>query len=91
MRGSKARSGKDAKSAEGGLDAIALIDKRLARLAVYASLKSDEDVRSSADQARNQAGATLFSKLGEATAWIRPEMLSIGAQKIEASSRPSRA
>ncbi len=79
----KGTLGKDAKSLKAALEAISLIDKRLTRLSIYASLKSDEDVRSSADQARNQAGATLYSKLGEATAWIKPEILSVGAQKIE--------
>jgi oligoendopeptidase F len=79
----KGTLGKDAKSLLAALDAVTAIDRRLSRLAIYASLKSDEDVRSSADQARNQAGATLYSKLGEATAWMKPEILAVGAAKIE--------
>lgn len=74
---------RDAKAMLKALDALALIDKRLARLAVYSSLKSDEDVRVAADQARNQAGSNLYAKFGEATAWIRPEVLAIGAAKVE--------
>ena len=80
----KGTLGRDATSMLSAFDAISLIDKRLARLAVYASLKSDEDVRVAGDQARNQAGSTLYSKFGEATAWIKPEVLSLGAQKVEA-------
>ena len=79
----KGTLGKDAKSMRAAFEAIANLDKRLTRLAIYASLKSDEDVRSAADQARNQAGANLYSKFGEATAWIKPEVLSIGAKKVE--------
>ena len=79
----KGTLGRDAKSMRAAFDAIGSIDKRLSRLAVYASLKSDEDVRSATDQARNQAGGTLYSKLGEVTAWIKPEVLSIGAAKVE--------
>jgi len=79
----KGTLGRDAKSMRAAFEAIAGLDKRLTRLAIYASLKSDEDVRSAADQARNQAGANLLSKFGEATAWIKPEVLSIGAKKVE--------
>lgn len=79
----KGTLGRDAKSMTAAFDAVGAVDKRLARLAIYASLKSDEDVRSAADQARNQAGATLYSKLGETIAWIKPEVLTIGAAKVE--------
>ncbi len=79
----KGSLGRDAKTMLATLDAITAIEKRLARLAIYASLKSDEDVRSAPDQARNQTGSTLYSKLGEATAWIRPEILSLGSAKVE--------
>jgi oligoendopeptidase F len=79
----KGTLGRDPKSMLKAFDALGALDKRLARLAVYASLKSDEDVRASAEQARNQAGATLLSRFGEATAWIKPEVLAIGAAKVE--------
>jgi len=79
----KGTLGKDAKTMLSVLDTLSLIDKRLARLGVYASLKSDEDVRSATDQARSQASATLYSKFGEATSWVKPEILAIGAKKVE--------
>jgi oligoendopeptidase F len=80
----KGTLGRDAQSMLRAFDTIALIDKRVARLAVYASLKSDEDVRVAQHQARNQAASTLAAKLGEATAWIKPEILRIGPEKVEA-------
>lgn len=79
----KGSLGRDAKTMLATFDAITAIEKRLARLAIYASLKSDEDVRSAPEQARNQTGSTLYSKFGEATAWIRPEILSLGTAKVE--------
>lgn len=79
----KGTLGRDAKSMRAAFDAIGATDKRLARLAIYASLKSDEDVRSATDQARNQAGAMLYARLGEAIAWIKPEVLAIGSAKVE--------
>jgi oligoendopeptidase F len=79
----KGTLGRDAKSMLKAMDALGALDKRLARMAVYSSLKSDEDVRASAEQARNQAASTLYSKFGEATAWIKPEVLTVGAAKIE--------
>ena len=60
----KGTLGRDAKSMLKAMDTLGALDKRLARLAVYASLKSDEDVRASAEQARNQSAATLLSRFG---------------------------
>ena len=79
----KGTLGRDAKSMLAVFDALASIDRRLTRLGIHASLKSDEDVRSATDQARSQASATLGSKFGEATAWVKPEVLALGAAKVE--------
>lgn len=79
----KGTLGRDAKTMRAAFAAMADLDKRLTRLAIYASLKSDEDVRSSTDQARNQAASNLLSKFGENVAWVKPEVLSVGAQKVE--------
>ena len=80
----KGTLGRDARSMLGAFDAIAGIEKRLLRMAIYASLKSDEDVRAATEQARNQAGSILLAKFGEATAWIKPEVLALGATKVDA-------
>lgn len=79
----KGTLGRDAATMLAALDQMTAIDKRLARLSVYASLKSDEDVRVSENQTRNQAASNLYAKFGEATAFVRPEILGIGAAKVE--------
>ncbi|MBI1213502.1 MAG: oligoendopeptidase F [Alphaproteobacteria bacterium] len=79
----KGTLGRDAASLRKAFDAISLLNKRIARLAVYASLKADEDVRISVNQARNTSADNLYAQFTEATAWVRPEVLSVGAQKIE--------
>lgn len=54
------------------------------RVYAYASLKADEDVRVAAWQERDAQVTDLFSTLGEATAWIAPELLHLGKPKIDA-------
>ena len=80
----KGTLGRDAASLRKALDAISLLNKRIARLAVYASLKADEDVRVAPNQARNTAADNLNAQFVEATSWVKPEILSIGTKKIEA-------
>ena len=80
----KGTLGRDAASLRKAAEAISLINKRVTRLAVYASLKADEDVRISTNQARNTAADNLYARFNEAISWVRPELLAIGAQKIEA-------
>jgi oligoendopeptidase F len=73
------------KSAKAMLDALAAISdasKEVARLNVYASLKGDEDVRVALNQERVQLGQALGSRLSEKTAWVSPEIISIGANKV---------
>ena len=79
----KGTLGRDAASLRKALEAISSINKRLARLAVYASLKADEDVRVSQNQARNTAADNLNARFNEATSWLRPELLAMGPAKIE--------
>jgi oligoendopeptidase F len=54
------------------------------RVYVYASLKADEDVRVSSWQEKNAQVTDLVSAFGEATAWIAPELLTVGKAKIDA-------
>ena len=53
------------------------------RLYVYASLKADEDLRVAEAQERRGQAQDLFAKVGEATAWINPEVLGVGKPKID--------
>ncbi len=64
------------------LAAISDVRKALLRLAVYASLKSDEDVRIAANLERKQKSETLATTLGEKTAWVTPEIITIGKKRV---------
>ena len=65
------------------LDAISTTDKELARLYVYAFLKSDEDRRIASNQERRSVAASLLSEIGEATSFVSPELLRVGSSTIE--------
>jgi oligoendopeptidase F len=80
----KGTLGRDAASLRKAFDAISSLDKRITRLAVYASLKADEDVRIPPNQARNTAADNLNARFIEAASWVKPEVQAIGAAKIEA-------
>jgi len=56
---------------------------RVARLYVYASLKGDEDLRNAPNQERRQKATDLYTGFGEAGSWMNPELLALGAGKIE--------
>lgn len=67
-------------------NALALVSditKEALRVYVYASLESDENLRATAPQERNQSAEIMYSRLGETTAWIRPEIVGIGRPTIE--------
>ena len=75
------------KSAVAMLTALVAISdaKREAyRLFVYASLKSDEDLRVARNQERKQQGESLLTRIDEQTAWLSPEILKVGAAKVKA-------
>ncbi len=52
------------------------------RVYVYASLNGDEDLRETAAQERNQLGEAMFARMNEATAWMDPEIIAIGEERI---------
>jgi oligoendopeptidase F len=58
------------------------IDAALSRLAVYASMLSDEDVRIAAHLEMRQDAEQLGVQLRTAAAFIRPELLAIGSQRV---------
>jgi oligoendopeptidase F len=71
------------------LQAISATKKESARLYTYASLKGDENVSIGAHQERVQAARALATTIGEKTAWLRPEILRLGAEKVHAFERQS--
>jgi oligoendopeptidase F len=85
-----ARRGTLGDSAGSLYDALALVSdtsRKASRVFAYASLKADEDLRVTADQERRQLAQAMFAQLGEATAWMQPEILRIGRETIESYVR----
>jgi oligoendopeptidase F len=57
--------------------------RQVLRTYVYASLQSDEDLRNNDAQERNQLGEALLARMREATAWMDPELIRVGKEKID--------
>ena len=64
------------------LQAQSDLNRRASRLYTYASLKADEDLRVASAQERRQQAQDVFTALGEATAWTSPEVVALGAAKV---------
>lgn len=58
--------------------------KEAVRLYVYTSLTRDQDQRVPESQERFGKAMALFQNFGEATSWVDPEVLSVGADTIRA-------
>lgn len=56
----------------------------LSRLFTYASQLHDEDTRVARTAEMKQSAQQLYVKAGAATAWVRPEIIATGAEKIRA-------
>jgi oligoendopeptidase F len=80
----KGRLGESAAALRTALQSISDVNKRLLRLIVYSTLKADEDLQVAANQERRDQAQTLASKVGEATAWVNPEVLRLGRPRVEA-------
>jgi oligoendopeptidase F len=78
----KGTHGNSAKDMLTTLSVFSDLQRAGARLAAYASLKADEDVRIAANQERGQLAASLQTQYNEKTAWVTPEILAIGADKV---------
>ncbi|HEX6783805.1 MAG TPA: M3 family oligoendopeptidase [Sphingomicrobium sp.] len=84
LKAQKGTLGRSPASMRAALVAQSDVSKRASRLFVYASLKADEDRRVAPNQERKQQALDVFTALGEATAWTNPEIVSIGAKKVNA-------
>jgi oligoendopeptidase F len=58
------------------------LDGSLSRLAVYASMLSDEDVRVAAHLAMRQDAEQLGVALSTSAAFVRPELLALGSRRV---------
>jgi oligoendopeptidase F len=65
--------------------ALALVSdttRAAARVAAYANMNADEDLRVTETDERRQLSRTMFARLNEATAWMQPEILRVGEETI---------
>jgi oligoendopeptidase F len=83
----KGKLGASAASLRAALTTASDLGRRVSRLNTYASLLSDEDTSVGANQERRQLAVTLSTQLGEATSWMEPEILTVGAARIAAFRR----
>lgn len=79
----KGRLGESAATLKAAFQEVSDATKRAYRLFVYATLKGDEDLQVAPNQERRQLGQALLARLGQATAWTSPEVLAVGAPKIQ--------
>src|SRR5882724_7091448 len=80
-----AKSGKIGDSAASLLEALKLRDQiniQLEKVAGFASLRRDEDMRVSSNQGLFQRAQTLAVKWGESSSWFQPELLKIPEDKL---------
>src|SRR5215467_8337069 len=80
-----AKTGKVGESAQSLLDALKLRDQiniQLEKVAGFASLRRDEDMRVAANQALLQRAQTLGVRWGESSSWFQPELLKIPEDKL---------
>ena len=82
LNGLKGTLGRSAGALRTGLQAISDVYRETIRLYIYASLKADEDVRIGVNQERKSQAQDVFTALSEATSWLNPEVLRIGAQRV---------
>lgn len=57
--------------------------RQVLRTYVYSSLQSDEDLRNNDAMERNQLGEAMLARMREATAWMDPELIAVGQEKIK--------
>jgi len=84
LSGCRGHLGETAARLESCLDLQSDATKRLLRLVVYASQLHDEDTGATLGLELSQRVQVLGTKLGEATAFVRPEILQLGKAKIDA-------
>lgn len=82
LKSYQGRLGESAVTLLEALDFHYAVRKDYMRLAVYASLRLDEDTRNAPALERDQTIELLGSELMRATSYVRPEILTVGAEKI---------
>lgn len=76
--------GESAATLEEALKTQSSLYRKLSHVRVYASLNADENLSDSEPQARKQRVSSVSSNLWKSSAWMSPEIISLGSEKIEA-------
>ena len=80
----KGRLGENAAALKAALQTRSDLTRRTWRVSLYATLKADENLQEAAGQERRELGAALESDTDETGSWINPELLALGADRINA-------
>src|SRR6185436_6346630 len=78
----KGKLGESPASLLAALQAMEDIDRDLSRLYTYASQSADEDARIAKHLAMRESASQLNVNFGAASAFVRPEILKVGAAKV---------
>ncbi len=83
LAGYQGTLGDSAESMATALRAMSDTLKEVARLYVYTSLQRDEDQRVAEAQERFGRAQNLYQSFGESVSWMDPEILQVGAERVE--------
>ena len=82
LRQLKGSLGSSPRALADGLERITAVRKTLNRLATYANLRADEDTRHAEHQGMRQEMTVVSATLGSEIAFVDPEILQIGREKL---------
>ena len=83
LRGFQGRLGSSAGTLADALSLSSRLDQEVVKLYSYASMVSDEDTRDSEAQGMQQEMQQLYAQFGAEASFIEPELLRVGAERIE--------
>ncbi|RRK11547.1 oligoendopeptidase F [Lactiplantibacillus garii] len=66
-----------------GIQGVLGLYRRLEKVAVYASLKSDQDTGNSTNAALDDQAGSLTAKVSAATAWFEPALLTLSPAQLD--------
>lgn len=78
----RGRLGESAETTRQALDAVFGVNLAVSRLAVYASLRRDEDTTNTEATARYERAVVASNQAGEALAFLQPEILALPAETM---------
>ena len=65
------------------IEAIHAVQRKLEVVSVYASMRSDEDTRDSANTARRGRAGSLATRFAETVSWFEPELLALPDELVD--------